>query len=306
MRCIRHLLKNNNIHLRKKKGGKYIDGLIHCKNYSTSNASEGFVTTMNGYGVSLNSIDMFEEKFINEAEQLPRDSSILEIGSAFGKVTIEALQRGSCNVCANDIDKRHLDIVEQEWKERCSNNIYGDEEWQRLQILHGDICQILMSNSNNALKLALPFPLRSILIANVLHFLSPSEIIFILTKFAEISKINSIHGTETNLYISLDSPWHQAYKLFWPVYNFKKHILKRTCPGFQKVRYPFKAFVPERLNAVKKYHVMEPDTLTILLNESGWNVVESKLFSGDEKNNPIGVSLGNNIEMVGAHAKIVH
>ena len=62
----------------------------------------------------------------------------------------------------------------------------------------------------------------------------------------------------------------------------------------------------EILNAVKKYHVMEPDTLTILLNESGWNVVESKLFSGDEKNNPIGVSLGNNIEMVGAHAKIVH
>jgi len=69
-----------------------------------------FVETLNNMGVMLNTLDEFTWAYVEFAPKAP--GPVLEVGSAFGSVTIEALKRGATRVFANDMEPRHLEILE--------------------------------------------------------------------------------------------------------------------------------------------------------------------------------------------------
>ncbi|NDC39219.1 MAG: class I SAM-dependent methyltransferase, partial [Proteobacteria bacterium] len=70
----------------------------------------GFVPTLNGHGYMTNFCDGYMRAFVNHSAQCLRP--VIDIGAAYGIATLGALANGA-TVIANDLDIRHLQILEQ-------------------------------------------------------------------------------------------------------------------------------------------------------------------------------------------------
>ena len=70
--------------------------------------SKHIVMTLNGRGPVTSYIDEYTQQFIHYAAK--QTEPVLELGAAYGFVTIEALKEGA-TVLANDIEPRHLQIL---------------------------------------------------------------------------------------------------------------------------------------------------------------------------------------------------
>ncbi len=77
-----------------------------------ADSSNLFVATMNNQGFMVTeALDVFSTDFIEVAKQTALTSGqVLEIGAAYGVVSLEALRHGATVFC-NDLDVRHLAVV---------------------------------------------------------------------------------------------------------------------------------------------------------------------------------------------------
>ena len=272
---------------------------------SFCSVARGHETTLNGFGVNLINVesDPFVRRWISETASLPhvQDKSAtpcgLEIGTAFGSATLEALRRGAPCVLANDMEPQHLLVLRQRWDRLCEKKApisagSTSQALTRLVELPGIAPEALRRGVTSQ------YDVKTVLCANVLHFLRPSEVVTLLRQVRSLSS-----STGTRLYVSLDSPWTAAYRLFWPMYQTRKWAVRSINPGAHAVWSIFRHVIPDRLRAMTYYHVMEPPALEHFLQQAGWEVEECRLFAGDCVGNPAGVSLGNGMEMVGAVAR---
>ena len=241
---------------------------------------------MNGFGVMMARNDPMEEAWVSAASLLDESCCALEIGAAFGRATVEALQRGCPHVVCNDLSSSHL----MEVKRRSASIPAGTG---RLTTLMGSAPTVL--DGWVPLK-----PIRAVLAANVIHFLSPDEV---STLF---SRLHELCADDAELFVSVDAPWNGGYRPLWPLYAARR-FFGDPHPGHTRFPGPLSYVLPERLRAVRTYHPMEPRELARLLEASGWHVVHARHFKADADNNPEGVSIssgqfGSGIEMTGAHA----
>jgi len=73
------------------------------------------VPTLNGFGYMTVGLDAVSEQFASEAGRTTKP--VLEIGAAYGNTALRCLENGA-RVFANDIDARHLRILERRARER--------------------------------------------------------------------------------------------------------------------------------------------------------------------------------------------
>ena len=82
--------------------------------------SEHLVLTLNKMGPCTTYIDEYTNQFIQYAAK--QTDPVLELGAAFGYVTIAALKEGA-TVIANDLDPRHLDILYNQTPADCKSRL---------------------------------------------------------------------------------------------------------------------------------------------------------------------------------------
>jgi SAM-dependent methyltransferase len=242
---------------------------------------DGHEVTRNGFGVMMSAPDPFESQWVAAASELSDGSSALEIGCAFGRASLAALGQGCPHVICNDLDAVHLSEVER--------------RAAMLQMPSSSLSTIV-----GAVPAALeawdpPTSIRAILGANVLHFLTPSEV------HRTLRRLHVLAAPGAELFVSLDSPWNAGFQSLWPLYNTRKQAGDEH-PGFLRIWGPLRRALPCRLKGIPTYHPMEPEQLRRMLEHSGWHVVSARHFSGNHADNPAGVSLENGMEMSGAHA----
>ena len=269
------------------------------KSSSSAAPTKGFQATLNGFGVMMDSVekDPFVAGWIDASTRadIIEDEQVcaLEIGCAFGAASLAVLRNGGRHVVANDLDAGHLKALREKW----------DADVATLSLPEGRALPKLdtvRGRMPDALKLpafkTLPPP-KTILAANVIHFLSPDQVRTLFRALYELAAPGAA------LFVSSDSPWTRAYAPFTKLYTLKR-ILRHPAPGYHPIPPVARFVLPERLRQIPCYHVMEEWQLVDALEEAGWNVEQSGFFAGDE-NNPARVNLDGR-EMVGARAsKIV-
>lgn len=108
-------------------------------------AHEGFIPTLNGMGFMTTSLDPISKKFIQLSAKA--QESILDIGAAYGVAVLAALQAGA-TVYANDIDQRHLIILQRETPIALKQNLhlYPGEFPKDLHFTENSLSGVIMAN----------------------------------------------------------------------------------------------------------------------------------------------------------------
>ena len=214
---------------------------------------EGVERTLNGTGYMISSLDEISQAFVEHAA---KDISIpvLDIGAAFGVATHAALETGA-SVVANDIEPRHLEILEERTP---------DELRSKLTIAPGAF--------PNDLDFP-PFSFSGILLSRVMHFFSGDEMDqSILSLFNWLIPGGKVFVVvEASLFLN-KPPLRECYEsqlaagARWPgfVGNVKELLPKRA------------SFVPDKL------HYLSPEILSRAFMEGGFTVETAHQFRRDE------------------------
>lgn len=176
---------------------------------------DNVVPTMNKKGFMCNNIYSITEEFIFQAAS--GEGAHLEIGSAYGNIAIEALQRGCKNYIANDLDIRHLKILSRIMQESHSNLI------DYLKIIHGAYPNEVELESES---------IDSILISRVLHFLSPEQIFEVVNDMRRILKPGG------KIYALCISPYNTGIQKFIPVFEEAKKRGEKY-PGYTTEKWKY-------------------------------------------------------------------
>lgn len=126
----------------------------------------GNIPTLNEMGVMCVHEGWLYNQYLT---QIKVGEQALDIGCAYGRTVVEAAKRGAL-VCANDLSEKQLKILEETIK---NEPFYAQITYQSGDFLTG----VYPSNTYD-----------KILIASVLHFMSPLEIQAALNKIAAILK----------------------------------------------------------------------------------------------------------------------
>ena len=113
-----------------------------------------FVSTLNKMGYMVTILDPFSQAFVNFAAS---HSPVLDIGTAYGSTAQAALKNDSI-VFANDLDKKHLEILQDQIEKPLK---------AKLHLVPGDVRSDLKFKDEN---------FEAILCSRVLHFFEGDEI----------------------------------------------------------------------------------------------------------------------------------
>ncbi|PCH53727.1 MAG: hypothetical protein COC22_01845 [Flavobacteriaceae bacterium] len=216
---------------------------------------DNIIPTMNRKGFMINIIDSITEKFIKQA--VNNNGNHLEIGSAYGNIALELLERGCKNYTAIDLDIRHLKILARRVKETHPHLI------NNIKLIQGSFPQEVKLEDNNY---------DSILISRVLHFLSPEEILVVIADMHRILK------PQGKIYVICASTYNKAFASFIPIFEeAKKNGVKY--PGYtqEKDKHTDLSLIDEE--AIKTIHpgdytFFDHDSFAEFFEDSGFKVEE--------------------------------
>lgn len=157
-----------------------------------SDPSGYFIPTLNQMGYMTVHVDPYSQAFIEYAAS--HKGLNLEIGTAYGVATLQALARGA-TVVANDIEIRHLHILTQRTAEK---------DLPRLRLVPGAFPRELHFEENT---------FQSILIARVLHFFDPVTLELAVKKAWDWLKPTG------KLIVVADTPYLKNLEAFIPIYE---------------------------------------------------------------------------------------
>lgn len=212
--------------------------------------SEHLVMTLNGSGPATMYMDDYAKQFIQYAAE--QTAPVLELGAAYGFVTIAALKAGA-TVIANDIEPRHLQILYNKTPEDCH---------ERLTLMPG------------AFPRDLNLPAQSIAgcyIARMLGYLDPSQLQLGFEALFACLKTNA------KLFIIASPPYKAIFRNTIPLYE-QRIQENKLWPGYftdlkQLVGGQYGPYVPDRL------HFLDDIVLTRELERVGFVVEKAELFA---------------------------
>lgn len=203
----------------------------------------GWISTLNDRGYMSLSFDTYTQAFLAFCEKYP-GISVFEAGASYGNASLAALARGA-KVTANDLDKRHLDILAARTP--------------------------LSSRSKLALKPG-QFPhdvefaeksFDAILSSRMIHFLTGDEISLGMRKFYNWLKEGG------KLFLIAETPYLRCYSDFISIYEERKKKgdkwpgLIEDTSSFQTIRYN---------NIPKLLHFLDPEVLKREAEEAGFRI----------------------------------
>jgi len=200
--------------------------------------------TLNDTGFMFKVLDDYAKEFIGFAGGAT--GPVLEIGCAFGNVTIPALEAGGL-VTACDLDEQHLDIL---------TGKTPPELRDRLTCVQGQLPYVEFQASS----------FDAILCSRVLHFLDGSAV------DASVRKMHSWLKPGGRLYLIIDTPYGIWRKLI-PIFEAKKDRGDRW-PGLMIGLENYLPFQPadRSLSGPPFMNLMDPDLLHRICSEAGFEV----------------------------------
>lgn len=202
----------------------------------------GFIPTLNQYGYMLEKPDKCSQAFIDYASCTK--GCVLDIGAAYGVDTIPALMGGAW-VIANDLDKRHLDIL----KQRTPKSVLD-----HLTLMPGKFPQEVSIAKNS---------LDAVLASGVLHYLPGDELEEAFCKVFEILK------HQGKFFFFTSTPYIKLFQAYFPTYAERK-LKGVKWPGLiDDVWF----YAPERRdNLPKMLNLLDKETLINLLNRTRFKI----------------------------------
>ncbi len=212
--------------------------------------SKFYVKTLNKTGYALSEVlDEISTKFIEFSRnvQLP----ILEIGAAFGVVSLECVKVGATTI-ANDLDENHLKVIH----EKCprigrKKLILMPGDFEELQILEGS--------------------LSGILCCRVIHFFDPDKLM------RSIRKTYSLLENGGKAFFTVESPYLKNWNHLPEVFKSRKKIGEKF-PGFVRTR----DFINEgdiADNLPEYMHFFDDEILANIFKVCGFEIEECYLFA---------------------------
>ncbi|KTD27949.1 MULTISPECIES: class I SAM-dependent methyltransferase [Legionella] len=208
------------------------------------------VMTLNQRGPVSSYLDDYAQQFIHFAVQ--QKSPVLELGAAYGFVTIAALTAGA-TVIANDIEPRHLQILYNRTPKECRD---------RLSLLPGEF----PSNLNLANE-----SIAGCYISRMLGYLEPAELQQGMEKLFLWLKPGA------KLFVLASPPYRSLYKAIIPIYE-QRIKDNEQWPGYFT---NLKNLLEERLRRYvpNKLHFLDEKILSREVERVGFIVEKAELYA---------------------------
>lgn len=220
--------------------------------------------TLNKQGYMLTSLHEYSQKFIDFAPIAP--GPVLDIGAAYGVASIPALQAGA-HVIANDIDIRHLNILEQNAPEPFL---------KRLELRVGKIPGEVSFPENS---------LGAVLASGVLHFLPGDEMVDAINQIYRWLKPGG------KFFFASSTPYANLYKKFMPLYLQRKKSGQRW-PGMIENT---SLYAPNIAHEIPEFvNLLDLDIIEPILLNSGFTIEKISFFNISKIANDIN-SEGNGV-----------
>lgn len=207
--------------------------------------SKYLVMTLNGMGPCTTFIDEYSREFIEYAAH--QKGPVLELGTAYGFVSIEALKAG-ITVIANDIEPRHLKIL---------YNQTPQEYRAHLTLLPGEF--------PGDLNLS-PESISGCYVAHMLGYLSPLNLQTGFEKLFNWLKSNS------KLFIITSTPYKAVFKNIIPAYEERVKANKPWPGYFTDLKKLINPRIPDSL------HFFDEHILTRELERVGFLIERIELY----------------------------
>lgn len=221
------------------------------------NFNEEMIPTLNGTGFMMTKLDKYSQQFVEYAAK--QSEPVLEVGAAYGLATIKALAAGA-KVIANDIDKKQLDILEEQTP---------DEYLDRLTLMPGSFPEDLQFKSSS---------LAGVLASNVLHFFDGNK----LEK--AVQKLYNWLKPDAKVFITTLAPTSYLVNYAKPLISIYEENLKsgKKWPGYitgiknsfmqEPALQGFAQYVPDII------HLLEPKVLSRLFKQVGFTIEVATTF----------------------------
>lgn len=219
--------------------------------YTLSNPKNSInsFATLNNQGYMITYLHDLSRAFVEYSAIAP--TPVLDIGTAYGFVALEALKRGA-SVIANDLDSRHL--------EELSRRVPKDA-LERISYAVGRIPGEVAFSPNS---------LGAVHAAGVLHYLSPID--FSLA----IDNITSWLKPGGKFFLSTPSPYTNIYHKFLPTFK-KNQKLNEQWPGYIK---DASKILPEFFdNVPSSIYLMDEEFIKTRLEQNGFEVESIGYFN---------------------------
>lgn len=206
------------------------------------------VSTLNSQGYMLTCLHEVSMAFVDYSAIA--SGPVLDIGTAYGFVALEALKRGA-SVIANDLELRHLEDLHKRVPE---------SDLERISYAIGRIPgEVTFS----------PDSLGAVLASGVLHYLSPPDFSLAIHNIATWLKPNG------KFFLATPSPYTNFYQKFFSTFK-KNQRLNEPWPGYIE---DASKILPEFFdNVPKSVYLMDEDFITESLEESGFIIEDLDFF----------------------------
>ena len=208
----------------------------------TISNEKNFITTRNSTGFISGTIDTISQEFIDYA--ILHSANVLEVGAGFG-IILEQLVEHSVTMTANDVDKSHLEVIQQKLESYINKNLF---------LNHAQFPEQFQTEPNRY---------DAVLSARTIHLFNGEQLVKSFNTFFRILKPNG------KLFITCDSLYLNNWITFLPEYRKRvEHGVQ--WPGF--VANP-ECFVDNYNDNWPPYiHILEPHDLKKLAVDAGLSV----------------------------------
>ena len=211
-------------------------------------SKKGMIPTLNNMGFMFEWLDPYAEEFIEHAASL--DGEVLEVGCAFGVVTLRALEKGA-RICACDMEPRHLEILQSK---------VPPAQRSRLRCVAATLPEADFPENAFA----------AIFSSRVLHFMNGDDI------EASVSKMFRWVEPCGKVILVADTPYNGIWGGFAPTYEANKKAGEKW-PGYID---DCAAYIPKRSKNVilpPFMNFLDPDIMRRVCEEAGF-IVERTSF----------------------------
>lgn len=217
---------------------------------------DGRISTLNKMGAMSPDLDAVSKLFVAASKVL--DAKVLEIGAGYGLACQESLKAGCTNYTAVDLDDRHLKLLAKNVKDVDASYLNS------VKLISGSFPTETDIPSNHY---------DAILMARVLHFMTPQEISASLAKAYDALKPGA------SVYVVLLTPYVKGYASFIP--EFQRRIDEGVeFPGFveNKKDYADKKIIPPSVysNLGGHFYFFDVKTAQTFFEKAGFIVEKSE------------------------------
>ncbi|MGV8947952.1 MAG: class I SAM-dependent methyltransferase [Candidatus Paracaedibacter sp.] len=206
------------------------------------------LSTLNNQGYMLTYLHELSRAFVEYSAIAT--GPVLDIGTAYGYVALEALKKGAF-VIANDLESKHLEDLHK----RVPKN-----DLTRISYAVGRVPGGVIFTPNS---------LGAILASGVLHYLSPID--FSLA----IQNITSWLKRGGKFFLAMPTPYTNFYQKFLPTFQ-RSRDLNKQWPGYIE---DASKILPDFFNNVpKSIYLMDEGSITISLEENGFEIEDMNFF----------------------------